>query len=63
MNDDLEALAAFIVLCRACQRIICENIIAAMSIKAFVLILALAGVVGLWVAGQLLHVLSGVRWR
>ena len=67
MNDDLVKLPAFIELSRATHRILVQNIVAALLIKAVFFGLAMAGLATLWMAvfadvgASLLVVFNGLR--
>ena len=50
MTDDLEALPRAIRIARKTRRIVTENIIFALSVKAVILILAALGLTNLWFA-------------
>lgn len=67
MDDDLSKLADFLTLSRRTSRILMQNIVLALGIKAVLLVLALAGQATLWMAvfadmgAGLLVVFNGLR--
>ncbi|WP_154589521.1 HAD-IC family P-type ATPase, partial [Bordetella pertussis] len=67
MDDDLRKIGTFVRLSRATHRILTQNIVLALGIKAVFLVLAMAGQATLWMAvfadvgASLLVVANGLR--